>query len=292
MTPTRPWRLPETERTFHLVGDVQGIPYLGSKTTRADATIEDMARPTIPTVAHRIQVGDFVSSGPATNFPPTVNFMDALGDEQWFATVGNHDHDRPAIDDPENVRTADEAAVLMGMPAANYVEDLGYAVLISFYVRAWQRTDDVAPDTTWLADQLDTYPDRVCMIVAHPPFLNGTRLPTNAPLMLSADDIAIKAVIDARPQAKIWLCGHTHSPLIHPVATTLSTGSRNLIQINGSALLNVAPGDTQDAWDPIRSLFVTVNETTVDVRFRDHGNHQWIGGGPTSTPVQTLPLPA
>lgn len=273
---TRAWPAPFIDRTFHLVGDVQGIPYVSTKTNRADKVLRDMARPGIPPVAHTLQVGDFVSSGPETYFTPTRDFMNqATGSGHWYGTVGNHD--KPVTElEPTYARTADQAAALIGLPGKNYAVDLGYAVLIGFFIRAWGFSTEEAPNTAWLAATLDQYPGRICMVMVHPP-LRGS-LPNNAADMLAVDYAAIAPILDARPQAKMWLCGHTHSPLIDPIVNYVNVGTRNIVQINGSALLNTAPGDDQDFWDPLRTLYVTVLPNSCEVRFRDHGAGVWIGG--------------
>lgn len=288
MSSSRAWPAPYVDRTFHLIGDVQGIPYVGNKTNRAEVVMRDMRRRGIPGVAHTLQVGDFISSGPESYFPPTQDFMNQItGDGTWFATVGNHD--KPIAElEPTYARTADAAAALMGMPGKNYAVDLGYAVLIGFFIRAWGYSTEEAPDTIWLAATLDQYPDRTCMVMVHPP-IRGS-LPNGAADMLSPDATAIKAVLDSRPQARIWLCGHTHSPLIDPVVEYVNTGSRNIVQINGSALLNQAPGDSQDFWDPLRTLYVTVLDDRCEVRFRDHGAGVWLGGNPTIARKIVMPF--
>lgn len=273
---SRPWPIPDPERTFHLVGDVQGIPYLGAKANRAEVTMHDMTNRTIPHLAYTLQVGDFCSSGPDSFFPPTIEFMDTISrDGQWHATIGNHDKPIPEWE-PDLVRSADEAAALIGMPNKNYVADLGYAVLIVFFIRAWGYSTEEAPDTAWLAATLDQYPDRTCMVMVHPPLRQTIR--TGGADMLATDDTAIRTVLDTRPQARLWLCGHTHSPLFDPIVKPVSVGSRSILQVNASALLNQPFNITNDTWDPLRSLYVTVHDDRTEVRFRDHGAQQWIGG--------------
>ena len=281
----RRWPIPQPDRTFHLVGDVQGIPYLSAKQSRAEVVLADVAR--LPDVEHRVQVGDFVSSHADTAFPPTIEFMDKLGGGTWYATVGNHDAPIAELE-PELARSADAAAVLMGMPGKNWVVDLGYAVLIGFYIRAWGRLAEEAPDFGWLADTLDEHEGRTCMVVAHPP-IRGT-ITHNAAEMLTADDATLRSIIEYMPQLKVWLCGHTHSPLIKPVVQNVRVGSRLIAQVNGSALLNTAPATALDRWDPLRTLYVTVLDDRIEVRFRDHGAHAWIGGSVESRAVQVLPI--
>lgn len=289
MSATRAWPAPFVARTLHLIGDVQGIPYVGTKINRAEVMLRDMGRPGLPKVAHIAQVGDFCSSGPESFFTTTRNFMDAVAaDGQWWATVGNHD--KPIVElEPDYVRTAAQAAALMGMPGKNYVVDLGYAVLIGFYVRAWGYSTEEAPDTQWLADTLDLYSDRECIVVAHPPL--RASIPNGAADILSADDIAIRAVLNPRPQARIWACGHTHSPIIAPVAKQVNIGARNIVQVNASALLNNSPGigENKERWDPLRSLYVTILADRCEVRFRDHGAGVWIGGTPSIARKVVLP---
>lgn len=286
---TRDWPLAHIDRTFHLVGDVQGIPYMGVKLNRAEVVLRDAHRATVPKVEYTLQVGDFCSSGPETFFGYTRDWMDDLvGDGSWTATIGNHD--KPITElEPDYARSADRAATLLGNPAKNFVLDLGYAVLLVFYVRAWGHSTEEAPDFEWLAATLDQYAGRNCMVMAHPP-IRGS-LPNGAADMLAVDDTALKAVLNPRPQARVWLCGHTHSALIMPVAKHVSLGARDIVQINGSALLNNAPGgsENKERWDPLRSLYVSMFEDRAEVRFRDHGAGVWLGGNPTLAKKIVLP---
>lgn len=288
----REWPIPQVDRTFLLFGDVQGIPYLGPKVNRAEVVLRDVTSASVPQAQHILQVGDFCSSGPESFFTYTRNWMDAVArDGQWTATIGNHDKPIPELE-PDYARSADQAAALLGNPAKNFTVDLGYAVLIVFYIRAWGHSTEEAPDVEWLAATLDQYPDRDCMVMVHPP-LRGS-IPNGAAEILAVDDIAIRAALNPRPQARIWLCGHTHSPIIAPVVKHVNIGQRNIVQINGSALLNNAPGgsENKERWDPLRSLWVTIHQGRCDVRFRDHGGGVWIGGTPTIAKKITLPWTA
>lgn len=280
--------MPPIENTFHLVGDVQGVPYIGSKANRADKILDDMARATVPTLDACFQAGDFVASGGDANFAPTRQFMDDLGHGQWWAAVGNHDTDRST--DP-NWRTPAAAAALMGMPGPNYVVDLDYVVVVVVLIWAWGGgSADYGTDWTWLEDTLDTYEGRKVMVLAHPHMRDVITPVGTAPLMLTADDTNLRSVLAARPWVVAYMSGHTHSALIYPVAKLVDLGAHSIAHINGSAVLNNAPQDDGDANDPIRSLFVTVNDDSIDVRFRDHGAHQWVGGTPTSAHRVTLPI--
>ena len=277
MTRTPP--LPPRHRTIHVVGDIQDLMQTHSNMPeRKRIFAEDCQSGMVPDVAHRVQVGDLIT-GELWEFAPARALMDSLGSGQWHTTIGNHDYANPGL-------TPEEAAVQLGMPAPNYVADVGIAVIVGFFVSS--HPDAYTPDLTWLAAALDAHPDRVCLILAHPPF-RGT-VPNNAWEMTEADTTAIKAVLDSRPQAKAWLCGHSHNNLTEPLTQSVSMGSRDVLQINASALGVVRINDAFNRWDDIASLYLTVWDDRLEVRFRNHGAAQWVPGSIPNKTMQTYPL--
>lgn len=269
---SRRWPIPSPSRTIHIVGDPQGI-----SATRKGMVLADLALSAVPDVAHRVCVGDLVAGqGEAHRFPAAIAFMDAMGSGQWWSCVGNHDYDyQSPTPDP------DAAAANMGMPGKDFSVDLGYAVLVVTYVRAASTYDPSNPyDPTWLGTELDKYPDRTCLVVAHPPLVKEFADDGGTGLAPEVD--AIMAVLDSRPQAKAWLSGHTHWGIefSRNLALTVDTGSRAIAQINGGSLYYTTPG--VDWTDRLWSAYLTVESDRLEVRFRDHGAHQWVnanGGG-------------
>lgn len=270
----RNWPIPPAEHTLHLVGDTQQV-----SPARRAIVLNDLARTDqVPDVAHRLQVGDFTGNGLAPQFTETIGFMDAMGSGQWWATVGNHDLDGISTN-------PDVAAQAMGMPSANYSVDLGYIVLVSFYVRAGTMNvggtgpaDESAPDVAWLNTELNKYAGRTVAVFAHPN-LQGTTLFRDgaAGEMATEDDNLIRPVIASHPCVKAWLCGHSHLPINYRgMVSTLSIGGRDVTAIDAGAMLYTGPSVewTDELWSP----YLTVYDDEFEVRFRNHGSHQWVGG--------------
>lgn len=264
----RNWPIPRKGNTIHLVGDTQSV-----SSGRQQIILDDMPR--MPAVAHRLQVGDLVGgTGDPTWFPPMVDFMDSLGTGQWWCCVGNHDYDQSDQDPPPS-----DAPPLMGMPGLDFTVDLGYAVVLVTYVRAAETYDPAPYDTTWLDETLAANADRTCLILAHAPLITDTE-PNGAP---APETPEISAVLDKHPQAKAWLCGHSHDPINGPyMIENFNTGTRTIAHVNASALYYTSPD--VDWNDPLYTLYVTVlDDGRIEVRFRNHGAHQWVGGGEQHT---------
>ena len=279
---TRPhWPLPPTERTLHVIGDIQ----TPSAARRAIVT-DDMTRGAVPDLPHRVTVGDFVNSStegaPDSAYTPMVEFINSLGAGQWWSVVGNHD---------AHGRTPDESAELMGMPSANFVVDLGYVVLVCMWVRcsygaAQEPGASIPTDTAWLATTLAGLSGRTVAVVSHAPLWDPR--PVNS---VSTENAALLSIVDANPCVKAWICGHTHVNIEHQgIVHSLDVGSRTIAHINGSAL--VYTDGSVEWYDRLCSLFVTFNaDDSIDVRFRDHGAHRWVGGGVTRAALWTHPAP-
>ena len=268
----RAWPIPPAANTLHVVGDTQAV-----SEGRQAIVLDDMARLTIPDVPYRVQVGDLVGGrGEPVRFPDAIDLLDSMGSGQWWACVGNHDYDH-VDQDPSPA----DAAASMGMPGLNFTVDLGYAVMILTYVRAGTSVDPTPYDPAWLDEELARYPDRLCLIVAHAPLVNsaGDKSP-------EGDEIL--AMLANHPQARAWLCGHTHWPIDHPeLLLVLETGDHTIAQINASATYYTIPGF--DWTDRLCTTWLTVYDDRLEVRFRDHGAHQWVDG-PGHVRVWSFPL--
>lgn len=248
----RDWPIPPVDRTVHLVPDTQGI-VVPTAVARRLKVLDDLARPSVPDVAHRLQVGDLIAGG-TESFPAAVAMMDAMGSGEWWATVGNHDYFDAGI-------TAAEAATHMGMPGTDFTVDLGHSVVVVTFLRADAAWGD-AYDPTWLDSTLTQHAGRHCIILAHPPMES---LP---------DWGVVEPVLAEHHNVVAWVNGHTHAPAS---IKTLAVGGRDLPQIDCGALHYTIP--SLDWFDPLVSLYLTVEDDRLEVRFRDHGAHQWVGLG-------------
>ena len=273
--------IPFQPRTLHVIGDTH---FGGFAAGRQAIVKNDLARSTVPQSVYRIQVGDFISTGVDSLFDTARAWMDSLGGD-WWAAVGNHDLDSPAGD-----RTPDEAAALMGMPAADYTVDLGFCVLVVMFIRA-PGSAGPTPDYTWLTDTLDGLTDRVVFLVGHPPLVD---INPNGNVGLGGDtstffSAEIMAIIDPRTCVKAYLCGHTH-PGLNEIGTVMSidTGTREIAQLTNPCAYYTTPDVN---WtDGLWSMWVTVYPDRFEVRARDHGAHQWVGSSLENIPVWVFPL--
>lgn len=273
---TRPYSRAPVDRTIHLVGDTQGIT-----PRRRTLVLNDLKKDRTPDVAYRLQVGDFVAGkGAPELFPAAKDFMNAMGSGDWWTCIGNHDYDMADYDPPPS-----DAPALMGMPGMDFVVDLGYIVILSTFVRAGTGAWPTPYDTTWLDQTLGQYSDRRCAVLAHPPIFRADSPSAEAP-----DKEAIDAVLAEHSNCVAWLCGHTHRPMdADRMVTAIDLGPREMIHIDASAVHYTVPG--VDWNDRLITQYVTFGPDEIEVRFRDHGAHQWIGGNTGLDRVWRHPLP-
>jgi hypothetical protein len=85
----------------------------------------------------------------------------------------------------------------------------------------------------------------------------------------------IRDVLRGHPNARLWLSGHTHSPLSAPgLIKRVRLGSRrSIVAINTSALVGI--GKRRDPRAPLCSLYLTKRPGRIEVRSRDHRNGRW-----------------
>ena len=154
-----------------------------------------------------------------------------------------------------------------------------------------------ATTRTWLNDQLASA-GKPCFIICHEPLANtvvGNTTGAGA-VWSSAEasfhihpDTEIRAILNAQPNAKAWISGHTHSPVDTPgFIKSESVGTRSVIAINCASTDYV--GRTREWYDPIITLFMTYTGSALEIRFRNHGAGIWdtLGG----SRVVTMPIPA
>lgn len=296
---TRTWPLPTEDRTLQLVGDVHFGAAAGTEFSAARrATVAaDLLRPTVPTVARRVQVGDL------TNTATPAQDTEALA---WFAELGGTTHYVVGNHDMWGVRSGSEAAAAWGLPAKDYAVDLGHCTLIVL------GPDDIHPgnltgcrysDTSLnFLDEALSASSNPCVIAAHAPLYGTVGAGGPATEYRSTDqyfyaatdssyltDAGIRSVLAAHDNVAAWVSGHTHSPMTanHVVKTEVA-GGRTFAAVNAGCLAYT--GTTREWLDPLVTLFLTVLDDRVEVRFRDHAAHQWITAGPDNRRVWDSPF--
>ena len=292
---------PPADRTLHAIGDVQG-----ATVSRMDIMMADLARDVLHDVP-RVTLGDCTANGTS-------------GDDSYFLTnfanripggvyrvLGNHDVGNSI---PQN-RTAAAAAAALGMPAKDYTVDLDFAVLIILSMDELHPFSSVGcvyhdSTLTWLDGQLQTHSNKPCILAAHAPLMNTVRrgpgaegnadsanygwfAMDEASLTGTWSDAAIRAVIADNANVVAWLSGHTHSVLdSKDIAKAETIGGRQILALNTSSILN--PGVLAKWTTGIASPFVTVYDDRLEVRWRNHGAHQWVGAGRDLNPLFTVNL--
>lgn len=287
----REWPIPDASRTIHLIGDL----HVGEMTQqRLDIVSAGLLSPFVPAqpVCH-LQLGDTTQDATAEQDATVQAWLDTL-DAPWYTLCGNHDLKNYATN--VTTRTGDEWAAAYGYADQNYIVDLGICTLIvvgpdnltggSGQINLTQTTLD------WLDTTLAGTDDR-CLIACHAPlyttvltsdYVGGFASTQEA--FYVHDDTDIRAVLAEHDNALAWLSGHTHSALD---ATDLvkreTVGERTIATINGSALVwNGA--NSADFGDPLITMYLTLLDDRLEVRFRDHGAGVWTG--PNGQRVSTV----
>ena len=256
---------------MHLVGDL----HAGAITAvRMEALMRDLAR--LGTPALHLQVGDATEGGTDAQDKLALGFLGGLPGP-WAAALGNHDILR-------NARTATAWARAYGQPGHNLSVDVDFARVI---VIGPERSEPggaggrLSPGTlAFLDDQLARGPEE-CWIACHWPLfrtvMGDPRLHFTSAMEAfhAKPDRRIRTILARHANARLWLSGHTHSPLSAPglIKRVRLGGDRTLVAINASALVGI--GRRRDPRAPLCSLYLTRRRTGIEVRCRDHRAGRW-----------------
>lgn len=262
---------PDWRRTLHCIGDV----HAGAITpARVDAVSRDLAR--LPAPALHLQLGDATERGNPDEDELALAFLGRLPG-RWAAVLGNHDILR-------NARGVDDWARAYGQSSQNYVLDLGFARVIVVGPNRGEpgkRAGRLSLATLAFLDRaLEGGPEN-CWIACHWPLFRTVmgdprrHFTSTMSAFYAKPDERIRALLAARPNARLWLSGHTHSPLSAPglIKRVRLAPRRSIVAINGSALVGV--GKRPDRRDPLCSLFLTQQAGRIEVRCRDHRAGGW-----------------
>jgi hypothetical protein len=261
----------EWERTVHLIGDL----HAGAITRiRLDALSRDVER--LGTPALHLQIGDATEHGRSEQDELALSVLERLPGP-WVTALGNHDILR-------NERTAAAWARAYGQESHNYSVDLDFARVI---VIAPGRTEPgrragLLSDSTlgFLERELEDGPDD-CWIACHFPLFRTVmgdprRHFTSAMAAFHAKpDDRIRGLLRRHRNAKLWLSGHTHSPLSAPgfIKRVRLARGRSILAINTSALIGI--GKRRNPRAPLCSIYVAKPRDGVEIRARDHRAGAW-----------------
>jgi hypothetical protein len=262
---------PDWAKTVHCLGDL----HAGAITdVRMNAVSRDLERLSAP--ALHLQIGDSTERGTAAEDELALRFLDRLPG-RWVTALGNHDvlHDRR--------RVADWASVY-GQRSQNFSVDLGFVRLVVIGPNRnepGRRAGRLSVATLDFLERQLSEADTDCWIACHWPLfrtvMGDPRLHfTSAMAAFHAKpDARIRELLSGQPRAKLWLSGHTHSPLSAPglIKRARLGPKRSIVAINSSALVGL--GKRRDPRAPLCSLFLTYRPGVVEIRSRDHRAGRW-----------------
>lgn len=263
--------MPAWERTVHCLGDL----HVGAIAPwRLDAVRRDVDQLAAP--ALHLQIGDVTEAGTRAQDEDALDFLDALK-APWVTALGNHDILR-------NNRTVAAWARAYGQGSQNFSVDLDFARVI---VIGPNRTDPgkragrLSQRTlAFLERELEEAPGD-CWIACHYPLFHTVmgdprRHFTSAMAAFHAKpDGRIRELLARHRNAKVWLSGHTHSPLSAPgfIKRARLARGRSILAISTSALFGLGRRPSPRA--PLCSLYLTHRPGRLEIRARDHRAGAW-----------------
>ena len=263
--------MPAWERTVHCLGDL----HVGAIAPwRLDAVRRDVEQ--LPSPALHLQIGDATDGGTRSQDDEALRFLEALP-APWVTALGNHDILR-------NQRTVAAWARVYGQESQNFGVDLGFARVI---VIGPHRTDPgkragrLSERTLAFLDrELEEGPDD-CWIACHYPLFRTVmgdprRHFTSAMAAFHAKpDDRIRELLAHHRNARVWLSGHTHSPLSAPgfIKRARLARGRSILAISTSAVFGLGRRPSPRA--PLCSLYLTHRPGRVEIRARDHRACAW-----------------
>jgi hypothetical protein len=267
---------PDWVRTVHCLGDLHAGAIAD---VRLGALRRDLER--LGTPALHLQIGDVTERGTEAQDRLALRFLEGLPG-RWVTVLGNHDILR-------NERTPAAWARAYGQASHNFSVDLDFVRVIVIgpnRSEPGKAAGRLSPATlAFLERELAQGPDD-CWIACHWPLfrtvMGDPRLHfTSAmPSFHAKPDDRIREILARHRNARVWLSGHTHSPLSAPglIKRARLAPKRTIVAINTSALVGV--GKRRNPRAPLCSLFLTHRGDRIEVRCRDHraGELRNIGG--------------
>jgi 3',5'-cyclic AMP phosphodiesterase CpdA len=266
-----PAAAPDWERTVHCIGDLHAGAITGVRMAALSRDIDRLGTPAL-----HLQIGDVTERGTEAQDKLALRFLEGLPGP-WVTALGNHDI-------LGNGRTAAAWARAYGQPSHNFSVDLDFARLILIgpgRSEPGKKAGRLSSATLAFLDRELAEGPEDCWIACHWPLfrtvMGDPRLHfTSAMAAFHAKpDERIRELLARHRNARVWLSGHTHSPLSAPgliKRVRLSRG-HSIVAINTSALVGV--GKRRNPRAPLCSLFLTQRQDGIEVRCRDHRAGNW-----------------
>jgi 3',5'-cyclic AMP phosphodiesterase CpdA len=262
---------PSWERTVHCIGDL----HAGAITAvRMAALTCDLAR--LPAPALHLQIGDATEHATPAQDRLARRFLDGLP-APWVTVLGNHDIWRGERSPAEWARAYDQES-------RNFSVDLDFVRLIAIgpdRSGAGREAGRLSSATLrFLEGELSNGPEQ-CWIACHWPLFHTVmgdphlHFTSAMPAFHAKPDDRIRELLARHRNARVWLSGHTHSPLSAPgFIKRVRLGRRQaIVAVNTSALVGL--GKRRNPRAPLCSLYLTRRRDHLEIRARDHRAGSW-----------------
>jgi len=262
---------PDWKRTVHCVGDLHAGAITRVRMEAVSRDIEALGPPAL-----HLQVGDATEGGTEKEDELARGFLDG-SPAQWVSALGNHDI-------LHNQRTVADWGRAYGQRSQNFTVELDFVRLIVIGPdrnEPGRRAGRLSGATLSFLDRELAGSEKDCWVACHWPLLRTVmgdpRLHFTSAMEAfhAKPDRDIRELLASHRNAKIWLSGHTHSPLSAPglIKRTRLAPKRTIVAVNASALVGI--GKRRDPRAPLCSLYLTHRPGYLEVRCRDHRASKW-----------------
>jgi 3',5'-cyclic AMP phosphodiesterase CpdA len=262
---------PNWEHTVHCIGDLHAGAITRVRINAVSRDVDGLAAPAL-----HLQIGDATERGTAAQDELALSFLERLPGP-CVTALGNHDI-------LHNERSAADWARAYGHPSQNFAVDLGFVRLVVIgpnRSEPGRRAGRLSAAALSFLERELAGADTDCWIACHWPLfrtvMGDPRLHfTSAMAAFHAKpDEEIRDLLGRHPNAKLWLSGHTHSPLSAPglIKRVRLGPKRSIVAINTSALVGV--GKRRNPRAPLCSLYLTHRPGGIEIRCRDHRAGRW-----------------
>ena len=262
---------PDWKRTVHCLGDLHAGAITRTRLEAVGRDIEQLGPPAL-----HLQVGDATEGGSEHEDRVARGFLDDLP-AQWVTALGNHDI-------LHNDRTVADWGRAYDQPSQNFRVELDFMRVIVVGPdrnEPGRRAGRLSGATLSFLERELAGTEEDCWVVCHWPLLRTVmgdpRLHFTSAMEAfhAKPDVSIRKLLARHRNAKVWLSGHTHSPLSAPglIKRTRLAPRRSIVTVNASALVGI--GKRRDPRAPLCSLYLTHRPGFLEVRSRDHRAGAW-----------------